>query len=114
MIVIGRGRLVADTSMAAFLARSSQNGVLVRTPHAADLILVVLHAGGSVSQDVVQGPLTVRGLSAEEIGSLAGRNGLWLYELAPPARLARGRIHGTHRRRRRVRRPRRDRKGCLT
>ena len=82
LIIIGRGRLVADTSMAAFLARSSQNGVLVRTPHAADLVPVLLRAGGSVTQDVTDGPLTVRGLSAEVIGSLAGRNGLWLYELS--------------------------------
>ena len=82
LIVIGRGRLVADTSMAAFLARSSQNGVRVRTPHATDLVPLLLRAGGSVSQDVTDGPLTVRGLSAEEVGSLAGRHGLWLYELA--------------------------------
>jgi ABC-2 type transport system ATP-binding protein len=82
LIVIGRGRLVANTSMTAFLARSSSNGVLVRTPHAADLVPVLLHAGGAVSQDESDGPLTVRGLSAEQIGSLAGRHGLWLYELA--------------------------------
>jgi ABC-2 type transport system ATP-binding protein len=82
LIVIGRGRLVADTSMAAFLAGSSQNGVVVRTPHTADLVPVLLCAGGSVSQDATDGPLTVRGLSAEEIGALAGRHGFWLYELA--------------------------------
>jgi ABC-2 type transport system ATP-binding protein len=82
LIVIGRGQLVADTSMAAFLAGSSHSGVLVRTPHAADLVPVLLHAGGSVSQEETSGPITVRGLSAEEIGSLAGRHGLWLYELA--------------------------------
>jgi ABC-2 type transport system ATP-binding protein len=82
LIVIGRGRLVADTSMAAFLARSASNGVLVRTPHTADLVPVLLHAGGSVSQNVTDGPLTVRGLTAQQIGALAGRHGLWLYELA--------------------------------
>jgi ABC-2 type transport system ATP-binding protein len=82
LIVIGRGRLVADTSMADFLARSSDNAVLVRTPHAADLVPVLLGAGGSVSQGATGGPLTVRGLSSEEIGSLAGRHGFWLYELA--------------------------------
>ena len=82
LIVIGRGRLVADTSMASFLARSSGNGVLVRTPHACDLVPVLLHAGGQVSQDVSDGPLTVRGLSAQQVGALAGRHGLWLYELA--------------------------------
>jgi ABC-2 type transport system ATP-binding protein len=82
LIVIGRGRLVADTPMAAFLARSSHNGVLVRTPHAADLVPALLHEGGQVSQDETDGPLTVRGLTAEQIGCLAGRHGLWLYELA--------------------------------
>jgi ABC-2 type transport system ATP-binding protein len=82
LIVIGRGRLVADTPMADFLTRSSHNAVLVRTPHAASLVPVLLRAGGSVGQDVTDGPLTVRGLSAEAIGVLAGRHGLWLYELA--------------------------------
>jgi ABC-2 type transport system ATP-binding protein len=81
LIVIGRGRLVADTPVAAFLARGSHSGVLVRTPHAADLVPVLLHAGGSVSQDETDGPMTVRGLSAQDIGSLAGRHGFWLYEL---------------------------------
>ncbi len=82
LIIIGRGRLIADTSMADFLARSSENAILVRSPHAADLIPLLLQAGASVSQDLTDGPVTVRGLSAEEIGSLAGRHGLWLYELA--------------------------------
>jgi ABC-2 type transport system ATP-binding protein len=81
LIVIGRGRLVADMTMAAFLAHSSQNGVVVRSPHTPDLVPVLLRAGGSVSQGLTDGPLTVRGLSAEEIGSLAGSHGLWLYEL---------------------------------
>ncbi len=81
LIVIGRGRLIADTTVADFLASSSRNAVLVRSPHVASLVPVLLHAGGSVSQDVADGPLTVHGLSAEQVGSLAGRNGLWLYEL---------------------------------
>jgi ABC-2 type transport system ATP-binding protein len=85
LVVIGRGRLVADTSMSAFLARSSHNGVLVRSPHATDLVRLLLQAGASVSQDVTDGPLTVRGLSAEEVGALAGRHGLWLYELTRQA-----------------------------
>jgi len=81
LIVIGRGRLVADTSMSAFLAGSSHNNVVVRSPHTADLVPLLLQAGGSVSQDVTDGPLNVDGLSAEEVGALAGRHGLWLYEL---------------------------------
>jgi len=81
LIVIGQGRLVADTSMAGFLARSSQNGVLVRTPHADRLVPLMLRAGASVG-DTGSGELTVRDLPAEQIGVLAGQNGIWLYELA--------------------------------
>jgi ABC-2 type transport system ATP-binding protein len=81
LIVIGQGRLVADTSMQDFLARSSQNGVLVRTPHADRLVPLLLQAGASVG-DTGSGELTVRGLEAERIGAIAGQNGLWLYELA--------------------------------
>jgi ABC-2 type transport system ATP-binding protein len=81
LIVIGQGRLVADTSMADFLARSSQNGVLVRTPHAEHLVPLLLQAKAQVG-DTGAGELTVRGLTAEQIGAIAGRAGIWLYELA--------------------------------
>jgi len=81
LIVIGQGRLIADTSMADFLARSSLNGIVVRTPHADQLVPLLLQAGAAVG-DTGSGELTVRALSAEQIGAIAGRHGLWLYQLA--------------------------------
>lgn len=48
LIVIGRGRLAADSSMAEFLARSSHNGTVVRSPHAAHLVRLLRHEGAAV------------------------------------------------------------------
>jgi len=86
LIVIGRGRLAADSSMAEFLARSSHNGTVVRSPHAAHLVRLLRHEGATV--DAAPGrsapdALLVRGMDAPRIGELAGQNGLWLHELAP-------------------------------
>ncbi|MFF3748803.1 ABC transporter ATP-binding protein [Streptomyces kronopolitis] len=90
LIVIGRGRLAADSSMAEFLARSAHNSVVVRTPHAAQLVPLLRREGGDVEADLhwaddraVEAPLVVKGLDARRIGELAGQNGLWLHELAP-------------------------------
>ncbi|MGW3011052.1 ABC transporter ATP-binding protein [Streptomyces sp. NPDC001219] len=91
LIVIGRGRLAADCSMAEFLARSAHNGVVVRTPHAVELVPLLRRAGGTLDDDSAgrgeprgeNVPLVVKGLDARRIGELAGRHGLWLHELAP-------------------------------
>ncbi|MGH3275386.1 MAG: ABC transporter ATP-binding protein, partial [Streptosporangiaceae bacterium] len=50
LLVIGRGRLIADCSMAAFMARSSAQAVLVRTPQPAELASAVAAAGGTVTR----------------------------------------------------------------
>ncbi len=48
LLVIGRGRLIADCSMAEFIARSSGQAVLVRTPQPGALAAAVAAAGGTV------------------------------------------------------------------
>lgn len=87
LIVIGRGQLAADSSMADFLARSSHNGTVVRTPHAPQLVPLLRREGGTVDDlpggEPADGALLVRGMEARRIGELAGQNGLWLHELAP-------------------------------
>ncbi|MGW7637001.1 ABC transporter ATP-binding protein [Streptomyces decoyicus] len=86
LIVIGRGRLAADSSMTEFLARSSHNGTVVRSPHAAHLVPLLRYEGATVDYASGRSPadaLLVRGLDAKRIGELAGQNGLWLHELAP-------------------------------
>jgi ABC-2 type transport system ATP-binding protein len=82
LIVIGRGRLIADASVDEVVHRASGGAVRVRTPDAERLraALVAEHAsvesGGSEL-------LEVRGLTAEQIGKAAFTHGIALYELTP-------------------------------
>ena len=51
LIVIGRGKLIADCSTQEFIARSSDRSVLVRTPDTARLTDLITGAGGKVSRE---------------------------------------------------------------
>jgi ABC-2 type transport system ATP-binding protein len=82
LIVIGRGRLIADCATQEFLDGYSEPTVLVRSPDEPKLREVLLAAGGQVI-DGTDGAVTVRGLPASRIGELAARDGLVLHELAP-------------------------------
>jgi ABC-2 type transport system ATP-binding protein len=82
LIVIGRGRLIADSSTAEFIARSSQRSVLVRTPQPEKLTEVVTADGGLV-QASGNGALTVTKLDAPRIGELAAGAQIVLHELTP-------------------------------
>ncbi len=98
LIVIGRGKLIADSSTEEFIARSSDRSVLVRTPDAARLAELINGAGGKVSADGQPGAgeaassgmasaLSVTGLEAPRIGELAASGGIVLHELTPRASL---------------------------
>ncbi len=82
LIVIGRGRLIADCATGEFLARSSQRSVLVKSPDPARLTALITAEGALVTADNGQA-LTVAGLPAPRIGELAARAGLVLHELTP-------------------------------
>jgi ABC-2 type transport system ATP-binding protein len=82
LIVIGRGKLIADTSVADFLAGASKQLVHVRTPQDAQLREIVAGLGGTVT-DVEGGLLEVSGLTAEEIGEAAAAQKIVLHELTP-------------------------------
>jgi ABC-2 type transport system ATP-binding protein len=82
LIVIGRGRLIANCSTAEFIARSSQRSVLVRTPQPEKLTEVVTSDGGLV-QAGGDGALTVTKLDAPRIGELAAGAQIVLHELTP-------------------------------
>jgi ABC-2 type transport system ATP-binding protein len=84
LIVIGRGSLIADGSLAEFAARSAGQSVLVRTPDAAEFA-VVLEADGAQATLHSDGSLLVTGLTAAEIGELAFRHRVMLHELATRA-----------------------------
>ena len=82
LIVIGRGRLIADCATDEFIARSSERSVLVKSPDASRLTGLITAEGGLVKADNGQA-LTVAGLPAPRIGELAAREGLVLHELTP-------------------------------
>jgi ABC-2 type transport system ATP-binding protein len=97
LIVIGRGKLIAESSTQEFIARSSDKSVLVRTPDAARLTELITAEGGKVTDGEV-GPgevassdlskaLAVTGLAAPRIGELAASAGVVLHELIPRASL---------------------------
>jgi ABC-2 type transport system ATP-binding protein len=82
VIVIGRGRLLAEASVDELVGGSSQNYVRVRSPQDARLATLVSANGGS-SRPEADGALAITGISASAIGDLAGTNGIILHELSP-------------------------------
>ncbi|GGX34395.1 ABC transporter ATP-binding protein [Streptomyces lomondensis] len=82
LVVIGQGRLLADTSMADFIDRNSRSYVRVRTPQ-RERLLDVLHQAGIVVVESGDGVLEVDGGKAEQIGELAAQHRITLHELSP-------------------------------
>ena len=82
LIVVGRGRLIADCSMKEFIARSSGASVRVRTPSAEQLVRAVTAKGATAGIGDEDGAIEVRGMSTEEVGDLAFSEGIRLHELA--------------------------------
>jgi len=80
LIVIGRGRLIADTSVDDFVSRASQQIVLVRSPELQRLREAL--AGPEVTfADGENGALEVHGLTTEQVGETAAAQGIALHEL---------------------------------
>ncbi|MFF4122569.1 ABC transporter ATP-binding protein [Microbispora rosea] len=79
LVIIGRGRLIADTPMRELTA---VRDVLVRSSRAADLSAALSAAGGTVTAED-GGGLSVRGLDPTEIGDLAARHAIPLHEVTP-------------------------------
>ncbi|KAB8190398.1 ATP-binding cassette domain-containing protein [Nonomuraea phyllanthi] len=75
LIVIGKGRLIADTSVREFIGRSSQGYVRVRSPRLAEVAELV--KVGDLHPD----HLRVTAMSTLEIGTLTARAGIPLEEL---------------------------------
>jgi ABC-2 type transport system ATP-binding protein len=82
LIVIGRGKLIADCSTEEFIERSTDRIVVVRSPDIEGLAQAVDLEGGkaAVGQD---GVLTVRNMDAARVGELAAQGGFVLHELTP-------------------------------
>jgi ABC-2 type transport system ATP-binding protein len=73
LVIVGRGKVIADTSVAELIASTSADRVTVRTTAGRDAATVLGNAGATVADamrgagDVGGGVLTVSGLSAERI-----------------------------------------------
>jgi ABC-2 type transport system ATP-binding protein len=82
VVVIGRGRLIADADMAELLSAASADTVTVRTPDAGEATVVLANAGATVSSpggDVLE----VTGLTAEGVAAVMAQNDLRLSALEP-------------------------------
>ncbi|HWD75813.1 MAG TPA: ABC transporter ATP-binding protein [Solirubrobacteraceae bacterium] len=83
LIVIGRGRLIADTTVAEIVAQASKDAaVLVRTPQAAELREALVGKTVTVTS-AERELLEVHGLTSAEVGTTAARHGIVLHELVP-------------------------------
>ncbi|PMR58135.1 ABC transporter [Verrucosispora sp. ts21] len=80
LVVIGRGRLIAEESLAEFAARAGRSEAVVRTPNPASLV-TALAAEGATTRSDPDGTLAVTGVTAERIGELALGLRIPLHEL---------------------------------
>jgi ABC-2 type transport system ATP-binding protein len=83
LLVIGKGRLIADVGVQEFIASAGRNLVRVRTTDPEQLTSLLTAAGATVTQ--TDGALSVAGLTTDEIGIAAARAGIALLELAAQA-----------------------------
>jgi ABC-2 type transport system ATP-binding protein len=91
LIVIGRGKLIANCSTQEFIERSSEHSVLVRSPDVDRLRERILAEGGHTRPEETRNgdgqdkapALIVTGLPAPRIGELAAADGIVLHELVP-------------------------------
>jgi ABC-2 type transport system ATP-binding protein len=81
LIVVGRGRVLADCSTADFIAQAAPAVVRVRSPHAAHLRELLQAEGVTIGSDE-PGVLEVAGLTTDAIGERAAAEGLTLHELS--------------------------------
>jgi len=81
LIVIGRGQLIADTSMAEFMATAAPTAVRVRSSD-QDSLATMLRAPGVTVNCAEDGALIVTGASAGDVGAVAGAAAITVFELA--------------------------------
>jgi ABC-2 type transport system ATP-binding protein len=81
LVVIGRGRLVADTSVRDLLAAASGDRVMLRTTAPSQAVTVLEHAGATVAA-TGRDTLTVAGLAAEKIVRLLGERSVPFSEVS--------------------------------
>src|SRR5581483_5832103 len=82
LIVIGRGRLIADTTVEDFIRNASRRLVRVRSPQALRLRDLVARDGVTVTSEE-PGLMQIEGMTAAEVGDVAGMHQIVLHELTP-------------------------------
>jgi len=82
LVVIGRGHLISTGTVEEFIATSTSQFVRVRSPRSDDLSRLLAAQGVQVMNED-DGTLSISGISAAEIGELAGASGIYLHELSP-------------------------------
>jgi len=98
LIVIGRGRLITESTTDEVISRSADKSVRVRTPDRERLTQLITEAGGKVTAGGPPRPgdpangngaelLTVTGMEAARIGEIAAAKAVVLHELTPMASL---------------------------
>src|SRR3954453_19729090 len=83
LIVIGQGRLIADTSMRDFIERNSTAHTVIRSPQADKLAQLLTAKGGTIAPEGDTGALRVTGPDTAAIGDIAAEHGIALHELSP-------------------------------
>ena len=81
LVVIGRGRLVADTSVADLIAAASSGRVTLRTAARSEAMTVLAHAGATVAA-TDRDTLTVSGLAAERVVAVLGESAVPFSEVS--------------------------------
>jgi ABC-2 type transport system ATP-binding protein len=84
LVVIGRGRLIAESSTAEFIQRAGDAAVKVRSPQLSQFSEILTKAGAVVGPQGTDA-LLVSGLDGAAVGELAAANGVVLHELSPQA-----------------------------
>jgi ABC-2 type transport system ATP-binding protein len=82
LIVVGRGRLLADGSVRDVIADRAQGWTTVRSPR-VDVLRGVLRAAGATTRSGPDGAEEVLGLRPDRIGDLAAAHHITLHELSP-------------------------------
>jgi len=82
LVVIGQGRLIADTSMRSFIEQNSQAITVVQSPEIERLGAALERAGGQIRRET-KGGWEVTGPSSATIGDVAAEQGIALHELTP-------------------------------
>jgi ABC-2 type transport system ATP-binding protein len=81
LVIIGRGRLLADMATESFVAANTRADVVVRSARASELAELIMARAAQVRAEP-DGALAVSGMSAADIGELAAQRGIALHELA--------------------------------